>query len=253
MKKLVLATCTAAVLLVLTNLARSGGDKEPRAIINKALEVQGGEARLAKFAGQTMKGTGKFFALGEPIDYSVEITVGRDNQLRFAVDLKIMDQSVKVEAGVSGDKGWEKLNDDVKDMPAEEVAEHKEHMHSEAVARLLVLKNKDYQLSSIGEVKVGDRPAVGVRVAKKGHRDVNLYFDKDKGHLVKSEYIVKDIKTSGDMEITQTSLYSEYKEIQGTRQPTRLVIERDGKKFTDTQMTEIQLLEKVDDSTFSRP
>jgi len=253
MKRLALAPCVAAMLLTLTTFARSGDDKEPRAIINKGLDVQGGEAKLAKFTATTMKGTGKFFGLGEPIDFGLEIIVQRNKQLRFAVDLKVMDQSLKIEAGVNGDKGWEKLNDDVKDMPAEEVAEHKEQMHSGSVTHLLVLKDKGYQLSTIGEVKVGDRTALGVHVAKKGHRDVNLYFDKDKGHLVKSEFVIKDIKTSGDMEITQTTLYSDYKEIQGTRQPTRVVIERDGKKFTDTQMNEIQLLERVDESVFGRP
>jgi len=53
--------------------------------------------------------------------------------------------------------------------------------------------------------------------------------------------------------MTQTNLYYDYQEFQGTRHPTRLVIERDGKKFTDTQLTETQLVEKLDDSTFGRP
>jgi hypothetical protein len=126
-------------------------------------------------------------------------------------------------------------------------------MHSDKVTRLLALKDKDYKLSSVGEVKVGVRPAVGVHVSKKGHRDVNLFFDKDKGHLVKSEYVIKDIKGGGDMEISQATFYTDYKEFQGTRQPTRLTIERDGKKFTETQITEFQFFEKLDDSTFDRP
>jgi hypothetical protein len=258
MKRLVLTPCAAAVLLALTTFARSGDDKEPRAIINKALEAQGGEAKLAKFGAKRMKGTGKLFALGDPIDFSLEVTVQGDKQMRIqqmhiALDLKIMDQNLRIEAGINGNKGWGKLNDTVEDLPAEEVKEHKEQMHSDAVTRLLVLKDKDYQLSGVGEVKVGNRSAVGVHVAKKGHRDVNLFFDKQNGRLVKSEYVIKDIKTSGDTEITQTTLYSEYKEFQGTRQPARIVTERDGKKFSEMQVNEIQLLEKVDNSTFERP
>jgi hypothetical protein len=168
--------------------------------------------------------------------------------------MKVMNFDLKLTIVMSGVKGWEKVNDDVKEISADELAEYKEHMYSEAVVRLLPLKkDKAYQLSHIGEVQVGDQPAVGVRVAKKGHRDVSLFFDKARGHLVKSEYLIKDIKGGGDMEMIQTNLYYDYKEFQGTRHPTRVVTERDGKNFTDTLLTEVQLLEQLDQSTFERP
>ena len=52
MKRLVLATGVLAVLLVLANSGRSGDDKDLRAVIDKALEAHGGEAKLAKFKAQ---------------------------------------------------------------------------------------------------------------------------------------------------------------------------------------------------------
>jgi hypothetical protein len=253
MKRLVLATCGLGALLVAADIGRSGEDKDLRAIIDKAIEANGGEATLAKFPGRTMKGAGKFYGLGEAIDYNLEI-ISYDKRFRFSMDMKVMDFDLKIAVVVNGDKGWEKINDDVKEIAADELAEHKEQIHSQSVINLLPLKqDKDYKLALIGDVKVGDQPAVGVRVSKKGHRDVSLFFDKAKGHLIKSEFVVKDIKGGGDQEITQTSLYSDYKEFQGIRQPTRLVTERDGKKFTDTRLTELQLLEKLDSSAFDRP
>src|SRR5262245_1285202 len=245
------ATCALGALLVLAGFGRSGEDKDLRAIIDKALQAHGGEANLARLPAQTLKGAGKFYGLGEAVDYTLEIA-SQEKQFRFSLDMTVMNFDLKVIAVVNGDKGWEKVNDDVKEMPADELAEHKDNMHSHAVIRLLPLKDKAYKLSALGDVKVGDQPAVGVRVSRNGRRDVNLYFDKAKGHLVKSEYLIKDIK-GGGKEMTQTNLYYDYQEFQGTRHPTRLVIERDGKKFTDTQLTEIQLLEKLDDSTFDRP
>jgi hypothetical protein len=252
MKKFVSATCTLGALLVLAHFGRSGDDKDLRAVIDKALAAQGGEATLAKFPAQIMKGTGKFYGMGEPIDYTIEIASQKDKRFRFGLAMTVMNFDVKIAVVVNGDKGWEKVNDDVKEMPADEMAEHKEQMHCNAVVSLLPLKDKSYKLATLGDVKVGDQPAIGVRVSKEGRRDVNLFFDKDKGHLLKSEFMVKDIKTS-DKEIAQANFYSDYKEFQGTRHPTRLVTERDGKKFTDTSLTEIQLLEKIDDSMFERP
>jgi len=168
--------------------------------------------------------------------------------------MTVMNFDLKIAVVVNGDKGWEKVNDDVKEIAADEMAEHKEQMHSNAVVSLLPLKKeKDYKLATIGEVTIDDQPAVGITVSKKGHRDVSLYFDKAKGHLVKSEFNIKDIKGSGDREMNQTNFYYDYKEFQGARSPTRLVTERDGKKFTDTRLTDMQLAEKLDNTTFERP
>jgi len=253
MKRLVLATCALCALLVLADFGRSSTDKDLRALIDKAVAAHGGEAKLAKFPAQTLKGAGKFYGLGEAIDCNLEIA-SQDKKFRFGLDMKVTNFDLKITVVVNGDKGWEKVNDDVKDIAADELAEHKEQMHSQAVVSLLPLKkDKGYQLSLIGDVKVGDQAAVGVRIAKKGHRDVSLFFDKAKGHLVKSEFVIKDIKGGGDKEMMQANLYYDYKEFQGTRHPTRLVVERDGKKFIDAQLTELQLLEKLDDGTFDRP
>ncbi|MCI0376034.1 MAG: hypothetical protein L0215_00355, partial [Gemmataceae bacterium] len=189
MKRFAVVSCALGAILVLVDIGRSGEDKEVRATIAKALEVHGGEATLAKFKAQSVIGKGKFYGLSEAIDFDIEVIAQDDKQFRFAIDMKIMGTDIKVVAVVNGDKGWEKVNDDVKEMPAEEVAEHKEQLHSDAVAGLLPLKDKEYKLATLGEVKVGEQSAVGVRVSRKGHRDVNLYFDKVKGHLLKSEYL----------------------------------------------------------------
>ena len=253
MKRLVLATGALGALLVLAAHGRSSEDKELVAIIDKAFAAHGGEANLAKYPAQTATGTGKFYGLGEAIDFNLEVA-SHDKKFRYGMDMKVVNFDLKITIVVSGAKGWEKVNDDVKEIGADELAEYKEQMYSEAVVRLLPLKkDKAYKLSLIGDVKVGDQATVGVRIAKKGHRDVSLFFDKAKGHLVKSEFVIKDIKGGGDKEMMQANLYYDYKEFQGTRCPTRVVIERDGKKFADTQLTEIQLLEKLDDGTFDRP
>src|SRR5262249_11008767 len=227
MKTLVLTTCALGALLGAADFSRSGEDKDLRAIIDKAIAAQGGEAKLAAFPAQIRKGAGKFYGLGEPIDYNLEIA-SHDKRFRFGMDMKVMDFDLKVIVVVTPDKGWEKINDEVKEIAADELAEQKEQMHSHAVVNLLSLKkDKDYKLALIGDVKVGDQSAVGVRVSKKGHRDVSLFFDKAKGHLVKSEFVVKDIKGGGDQELTQVNLYYDYKEFQGAHYPTRLVTERD--------------------------
>ena len=252
MKLLALASCALGTLLVLADCGRSGDAKDVRAVIDRAVEAHGGAARLAKFKVHTMKGTGKFYGAGDALDFTLAATSHGDKQFHAAIDLNIAGQDLKIVLVVDGAKGWEKINGDVKDMPADELAEHQEQMHADAVIGLRPLGSRDYQLAPLGEVKVGDHPAVGVRVSRKGRRDVNLFFDKAKGHLVKSEQVIKDIKAGGN-EANQVVFYSDYKEFQGTRQPTRILVERDGAKFTDTQVTELRLQENADSGIFDRP
>jgi len=252
MRKFLVATSALGGLLALGNVIRSGDAKDVRAVIDRAVEAHGGAARLAKFKVHTMKGTGKFYGAGDALDFTLAATSHGDKQFHAAIDLNIVGQDLKIVLVVDGAKGWEKINGDVKDMPADELAEHQEQMHADAVIGLRPLGSRDYQLAPLGEVKVGDHPAVGVRVSRKGRRDVNLFFDKAKGHLVKSEQVIKDIKAGGN-EANQVVFYSDYKEFQGTRQPTRILVERDGAKFTDTQVTELRLQENADSGTFDRP
>src|SRR5207248_4525157 len=99
------------------------------------------------------------------------------------------------------------------------------------------------------EAKVEDHAAVGVRVAHQGHRDINLYFDKKSGLLLKTERIVKD-ETMGGKERTQTTLHHDYKDIGGVLHPMKLDIKRDGEKYVDTEISHFESKEQTDDSVF---
>jgi len=116
---------------------------------------------------------------------------------------------------------------------------------------LIPLKDKAVNLSTLGEIKVDDRPALGVRVSSKGHRDINLYFDKETHLLVKSEMRVK-VEATG-MEANQETFYGGHKEVGGIKEPMKFVIKRDGKPYLNAEVEEVRRGEKVDDSVFAKP
>jgi hypothetical protein len=112
-------------------------------------------------------------------------------------------------------------------------------------------KKTGYKLSPLGEVKVHDKPAVGVRVASEGYRDVNLFFDKASGLLVKTEARTTDVQ-SGE-EKTEEKLLSDYKETEGVQRPGKVVVLRDGKKLLTLQIDEIKAVDKFDKDFFTKP
>ena len=94
MKRLALATGALGALLVLAPCGRTGEDQDLRAIIDKAIQVQGGEAKLAKFKTQATKATGKFHGLGEPIDFTMDLTTEGETSFAIAMVLSTDSSSV---------------------------------------------------------------------------------------------------------------------------------------------------------------
>ena len=90
-----------------------------------------------------------------------------------------------------------------------------------------------------------------MKVTRKGRRDIDLYFDKESGLLVKTETRVKD-EGSGQ-EVSEETFVTDYKEVQGVKQATRFTINRDGKPFMEGEATDIGLAEKLDASVFAKP
>ena len=112
-------------------------------------------------------------------------------------------------------------------------------------------KKTGYKLSPLGEVKVNDKPAVGVRVSSEGFQDVNLFFDKASGLLVKTETRTIDAQ-SGD-EKTEEKLLSDYKETEGVQRPGKVVVLRDGKKLLTLQVEDVKVVDKFDKDFFTKP
>jgi hypothetical protein len=92
---------------------------------------------------------------------------------------------------------------------------------------------------------------VGFRVAREGHQDVKLYFDKESGLLVRTKNRHKDAMSGSDLE--HEAIYSDYKEVSGVKVPMKVTVKRDGKRYVETKMVEVTLAEKLDPKSFEKP
>jgi hypothetical protein len=255
MRKTWCAVSALGLLLGLSGRLWSGDDAAARGIVTRALEAQGGEARLAKFNAATMKGAGKFYGVGdEGIPITGDWAVQGADQMRMRASGKAMGQAFTVTTVVNGAKGWKKLNDDKADpMPRDVLAEERERMYCNWVATLTPLRGKGFKLAPLGEAKVDGNAAVGVRVSHEGHRDVSLYFDKTSNLLVKSQMLLKNVEDGSNKEMKGEILYSDYKDFGGARWPTKVTILQDGKRFVELTFSEIRPAEKLAPGVFAEP
>lgn len=244
-----------AVVLTLTGARHVRADEkaDARAIIAKAVRVKGGEEKLARDKAATFKGKGKFYGMGDGTEYTGEWAVQPPDKARFRIEFEANAMKFTYLFVFAGDKGWIKLNDQTTELNEAGVAEAKEDMYAGQVERLVpLLRDKDFQLSPLGEVKIDDHPAVGVRVAHQGHRDIKLFFDKQTGLLLKSERTIKD-ETMGGKERVQETAYGDYRSIDGVQYPMKLVVKRDGDKYVESALSNFEPKEKLDESLFAKP
>jgi hypothetical protein len=243
----------AAVCGLLAWAGPAMGQDETRAIIDKAVKAHGGRDKLEKFrkAATQTRGKGTVNLLGGfDVTYEGYNQGGKSKEvLEGEVAGQKFNQTVildgkKIHLFVNGKEY--KLDEKRTDRLAREYA------HAQEVMELLFADKKTgYKLSPLGEVKVNDKPAVGVRVTSEGYPDINLFFDKASGLLVKTENRTIDIQ-SGE-EQTEEKVLSDYKEADGVQRPGKLVVLRDGKKIFTLTIDEIKVVDNFDKDFFTKP
>ena len=233
--------------------ARADEQADLKAIVEKAVKASGGEEKLTKFKAMNMKMKGKFYGMGDGIDYTMEIWVQQPAQSKSEVSIEANGMKFTFAQVLNGDKGWTSIAGKTDDMDKEAVEEGKEVMYAGRVTQLAPLvKEKGFTFAALGDMKIGDHETVGVKVSSKDHRDVNLYFDKKTNLLVKSESNVKDLMAGGK-EVNQETYYEDYKEVDGIQRAGKIVIKREGKDYVDGELTEFKPMEKLDDKLFDKP
>jgi hypothetical protein len=244
---------TSLVVGILSGLIPlAAAQEETLAIIDKAIKAHGGEAKLTKFnAIQTkLKGTLELF--GASVPFTQEGYSQAPAKIKEVLHLEIMGQNITVATVFNGDKGWISPNGMTMDMDEQVLEVMKEASYIRAFAGYTPLKDsKRFQLASLGDLKVNNRPAVGIKVSSQGHKDVNIYFDKETGLMAKIEHRTTDLQSM--QEVAEERIVTEYQEVDGLKTAKKLLIQRDGKKFMEAEIEEVKFVDKIDDAEFAKP
>lgn len=239
-------------LLTLLVPVRADEDAKLREVVAKAIKARGGTDALTKYKASVSKQKGKFSGFGQAVDFTSVVSAQLPDRLRTEVHSKLGDQAFAFVQIIKGNKGWFKLGGNTDELNKDMLEEAKEQMNAVNITQLVCLNDKDYKLSPLGEVKVGDRPTIGIRVERKGYRDVSLFFDKENSLLLKLETRGKDPMRGGE-EFTSTTMYADYKKVEGVMVAHKATVQHDGKPFIDSEVTEVKISEKLDDSLFEKP
>jgi outer membrane lipoprotein-sorting protein len=228
-------------------------EETAKAIIERAIEAHGGEERLARIHASRVRYRGTFFLLMDQTRaFIAETTFQLPSQFKTVIESTTPDK--KKHTGVhviNGDKMSMTADGVPQTMDAAQVQDIRARMLiNRAVLLVPLLRDRNYQLSVVETVKVNDRPAVGVRVAPMGKAgiELRLYFDKELGLLVKTEYPRSD---GAGKVVREEQYFGNFKDDGGYKRPYKFVVEWGGKKIMEAEITDVKNYSHLDDNEFN--
>jgi hypothetical protein len=193
--------------------ARLEANEEARAVIAKAVQAHGGPDKLAKLRALRMKTKGTLSVNNQAGEFTAEMITRLPDCSKLAMTLEINTAQLGIVQVQKGSEGWSNIEGQTEELKGERLAEQQARVYSNHVASLVpLLKDKGFELSPLGEVKVKGQPAVGVRVVHKDRPDISLFFDKTTGLLIKNERRGIDLQQK---EVARETFFSDYKDYDG--------------------------------------
>ncbi len=227
---------------------------DARAVVDRAIQAMGGKDRLAPCRAVTWKGKGSVHLDAATATFTDEISARGLGRYNWQLSAEVDGRSIGLAVVFNGEKGWLRPDnaDEAQEFPKPIAPVFRADLRAVRLAQhLLPLTDKAYRLSPLGELKVGERPAVGVKVSHKDWPDLDLFFDKETGLPVRAEQRLKE--GPDGPEVVHSLTFAAYKEAAGLKHFTRVAMRRDDKLTVETEATEVSFPEKLDDSAFEKP
>ena len=164
-------------------------------IVRKAVEAMGGVKTTAKWTGSvrfTMKGT---VTISDHAYGAVnENWFQPPNQIKTVLAITQLNGSRELAIDVfDGKRAWRREHDQTAELDAGRRTQVMHGLYSQRVETLLpLIADPAFGVTAIPGAKVDGREALGVRLSSKGQEDIDLFFDKENGLLVKSERMAMD-------------------------------------------------------------
>lgn len=226
---------------------------DPKALVQKAIQAHGGAKALKKYvaAEQTIEGT--VDVMGQELKLVGNWWVQHPGYMKNEMLITVGENQLSFVNVVAKDQGWISVNGMTQEMPMDMLESAQQEVHASNLSRLIPLLDTVNKLKSLGEKKIADKPAIGIRVSNKKYKDVDLYFDKKTNLLAQMEVEIKDFMQGGKM-VKQALIFGDYKKDNaGLQQPTTVILKRGGETYLEGKVTKSKAMEKIDKSVFKEP
>ncbi|HZY85229.1 MAG TPA: hypothetical protein VFE78_10390 [Gemmataceae bacterium] len=237
----------------------AGAPETPRTTIERAIKAHGGAERLSLVRADKVKLKGTLIAAGKAAPFTAYTTVQLPAQYKSVIELTVEGRKRTLVHLLNGDKALVTIDGQPTKVDPAALSELRETLQLDQAVRLVpLLADRGFNLAPLGEGKVNDRTVVGVKVTSRGRKELRMYFDKATGLLIKTEHSLdapagRPEPGAAPREVRQEEFYSDFKDLEGFRRPTKMVVLRDGRKLMEAELVEVKYFSKIDDAEFEKP
>jgi hypothetical protein len=214
----------ALLVLMVGSACVHAADDDPKAVIDRAIKAMGGEAVLGRARAFELKMEGAVYSGTEKLPFHAVALTQLPDQFKHVMEYERQGRKVSQVQLFNGNAIFLRVDNSIRDVsPALRSALQKGRF-ADYLAQLTVLKNKEYTLASLGESKIEGKPVVGIKVTAAERPEVQLFFDKETGFLVKTEHRQLDPRDpDANTEVIQEVFYNDYKVVDTTAADEKLV------------------------------
>jgi hypothetical protein len=252
MKRYATAILATGLLVGLGPLA-AADDPDAKAVIDRAVEALGGAKKLGAVQAVRWKTRGKIKINrnNEQSDFTAKVTAWGIDKFRQEFEGELRGNVGKSVIVIDGDKGWRKSDGETNPLEADQLANSKRGVYLQWVPEMpQLLEGKGFKIEAVQAEKVGGKPAAVLTVTGPDGKDFRLFFDKQSGLPVK---LTATVRGRQGNEFAQETTFANYKDFHGIKRATKIETKRNGKQQMESEMTDFQVLDKVDPSTFAEP
>lgn len=239
-------------MCLFTSSVRAAEDDhaKAKAVVEKAIKAAGWD-KDSPTALRTWKDKGKFTGGGMSAEFTGEYAFAAPDRYRFAVKMEFGGQKIELTVIANGDKVQESAFGMTRLATGEKLEYVLGQVHQMWVQSLVPLvSDKEFRLKPLPEIKIGDAPATGVEVTRKGKPTVKLYFDTKTGLLAKAERTVKN-EFDGWKETLSEGYVGGWKDGDGGRKVfTKLRVDSGGKTMLESELSGYKVTDKIDPKLF---
>jgi hypothetical protein len=241
----------AAVIWVGWSATPGYSQSDARQIVEAAVSAHGGADVLAKYPAAKVKVKGQYSVKGQDIDYSGESVYQLPDRLRSEVQLRVQGRPRTVVQILNGDRSAMVVGEFAQEIPEAQLQELRLSAYCQNLARLNpLLKDRRFNLTSVGQKPIDGKPAQGVRVSAAGQKDVVLYFDAASHLLVMLDRPGFD---ANGAKVQQQEYYTDYRSANGLKYAVKNRVVQNGKPVLQSEVIDFTPLERVDSKEFAIP
>jgi hypothetical protein len=241
----------SAIAILLTAAGALPAQDTAQDIIKRAAQAHGGLERLGRIRADRIQVKGNLFVDDKETPFTGETTVQFPAQFKNVMQITTPKGRVTLVQILNGDKAMVTLDGQPQKVEPTAIAELRDTFALNRAMRLApLLTERTYELAALGESKVGERPALGVKVTAKGRRELMLYFDKETNLLVKTEHLLEGPEGK---DTRQEVFYGDFRDLGGYKRPLKIAAYRDGKKVMEAEITDVKYFDHIDETEFAKP